>query len=331
MKRALVLGGGGAKGAFELGALQYIRDMQPAFFNFQIIAGVSVGSLNGVMLAQNKFRELENIWNEITDEKVYTGHMPKGIFQYFGLALKVLFGRRSILGVGPLTSLVKQHVDIAHVQVDFRCGFVSLITGEYIPCRHTQFGMDNDNFQKAILGSSSMPIIWPPVEQVKIGEKLYKDVVDGGVRNLSPLKDVILDDPDEIVIINSNAQNLAEDPGAGKNIFRIADRSLQDIAMNEIFRGDIEEFIKTNEIVRQCKEKGIPVYRDKEQKEQYEYFNSIIIEPAVGLGNPLDFSTQRITQIREAGWKAAEAAFAQYEPARGFATVRSYKSVGVKR
>lgn len=330
MKRALVLSGGGAKGAFELGALQYIRQRQPAFFNFQIIAGVSVGSLNGVMLAQDKFTELENLWSEISNEKVYTGKMPKGIFQYLGLAIRVLFGRRSILGVQPLTELVKQYVHVNEVKMDFRCGFVSLITGEYIPCKHTQFGSDDENFRKAIVASSSMPIIWPPVQEVKIGEQLYKELVDGGVRNLSPLKDVILDDPDEIIVINSNAQNLTEDPEAGKNIFRIADRALEGIAINEIFRGDIEEFIKTNEIVRQCKDKGITVYRDKEQKEQYRYFNSIIIEPAVGLGDPVDFSSERIAQRREAGWRAAEAAFNQYHPSRGFATVRSYKAVGTK-
>jgi NTE family protein len=266
MKRALVLSGGGAKGAFELGALQYIRQKKPAFFNFQVIAGVSVGSLNGVMLAQDKFNELEQIWNEISDEKVYSGKMPKGFLQYLILAIKVLCGRRSILGVKPLTELVHQHVNLNQVKIDFRCGFVSLITGEYVACKHTQFGTDNENFRKTILASSSMPIIWPPVDQVTIGERLFKDLVDGGVRNVSPLKDVISDDPDEIIIINCNAKNLAEDPDAGKTIVRIASRSLEDIAINEIFRGDIEEFIKTNEIVRQCREKGIPVYRDKEQK-----------------------------------------------------------------
>lgn len=328
MKRALVLSGGGAKGAFELGALQYIQQVKPAFFNFHIIAGVSVGSLNGVMLAQDKFGELENIWNTISNDKVYTGKMPKGLLQYLGLALKVLFGQRSILGIEPLVTLLKQQVDINDVKTDFRCGFVSLITGEYVPCKHTQFGKDNENFRKAIQASSSMPIIWPPVDEVNIGDQLFKELVDGGVRNVTPLKDVILDDPDEIIIINSNAQNLAEDPDAGKNIFRIADRSLEDIAINEIFHGDIEEFIKTNEIVRQCEEKGITVYRDNEQREKYQYFNSIIIEPAVGLGDPLDFSPERIVQLREAGWKAAEAAFIKYEPAGRFATVRSYKSVG---
>ena len=330
MKRALVLSGGGAKGAFELGALQYIQQKQPAFFNFQIIAGVSVGSLNGVMLAQNKFAELEDIWSELSDDKVYSGKMPKTFWQFLVLAIRVLSGRRSVLGVEPLTALVNQHVDVNQVKIDFRCGFVSLITGEYVACRHTQFGTDNENFRKTIVASSSMPIVWPPVGQVKIGERLFRELVDGGVRNLSPLKDVILDDPDEIIIINCNAKNLAEDPAAGSSIVRIASRSLEDIAINEIFRGDIEEFIKTNEIVRQCKENGVTVYRDKEKKEHYEYFNAIVIEPEVGLGDPLDFSNERINQIREAGWSAAKAAFEHYEPARPFATVRSYKGVVAK-
>ena len=51
MKRALVLSGGGAKGAFQMGAIEYIQQEQPSYFDFEIVAGISVGSLNGVMLS----------------------------------------------------------------------------------------------------------------------------------------------------------------------------------------------------------------------------------------------------------------------------------------
>ena len=327
MKRALVLSGGGAKGAFQVGALEYIRENKPTFFDFSIIAGVSVGSLNAVMLAQNKFAELQKLWTEISNGKVYTGTMPQGFFEYLWLVIKILFGARSILGIGPLMQQIENDVDLADIKVDYRCGFVSLVTGEYIPCKHTDFGNDNENFRKAILASSSMPIIWEPVKDVKVHAEVYQQLVDGGVRNVSPLKDVILDNPDEIIIINCSTKNLQEDSQAGKNIFRIAERSLVDISINEIFKGDIEEFVKTNKIVKQCGEKGVTIFRDNDRREPYKYFNAIIIEPETDLGNNLDFSQAIIDERRKQGWKAAEAAFKKYESTPGPVTARSYKPV----
>ncbi len=65
-KVALVLSGGGAKGAFQFGAIKYIEEeikkKYPEFQN-KIIAGVSVGALNAVMMSMDKFNELEDIWN----------------------------------------------------------------------------------------------------------------------------------------------------------------------------------------------------------------------------------------------------------------------------
>jgi NTE family protein len=327
MKRALVLSGGGAKGAFQLGALEYIRENKPSFFDFSIIAGVSVGSLNAVMLAQNKFTELQNLWTEISDNKVYTSTLPKGLFEYLWLVIRILFGARSILGIGPLTRQIEKDVNLADVKTDYRCGFVSLVTGEYVPCKHTDFGNDNENFRKAILASSSMPVIWEPVNDIKVKAEMYQQLVDGGVRNVSPLKDVIVDNPDEIIIINCSTKNLQQEPEAGKNIFRIAERSLVDVAINEIFRGDIEEFVKTNEIVKQCAEKGVTIFRDNDRTESYKYFNAIIIEPETDLGNNLDFSRAKVDERRKLGWKAAEAAFNKYQSTPGPATVRSYKPV----
>ncbi|HEY4758315.1 MAG TPA: patatin-like phospholipase family protein, partial [Chthoniobacterales bacterium] len=50
MKRALVLSGGGLKGAFQAGAIYHLIVHRSC--DFSEIAGVSVGSLNAVILAQ---------------------------------------------------------------------------------------------------------------------------------------------------------------------------------------------------------------------------------------------------------------------------------------
>ncbi len=69
-KVALVLSGGGAKGAFQFGALKYIEEVvKRAFpaFDYSIIAGVSVGALNGGMMAMGKYEGLQQIWNTVSN------------------------------------------------------------------------------------------------------------------------------------------------------------------------------------------------------------------------------------------------------------------------
>ncbi|MEZ4921887.1 MAG: patatin-like phospholipase family protein [Crocinitomicaceae bacterium] len=67
-KYALVLSGGGFLGAFQVGALNYINDNWksitglPGKMKFDLVAGVSVGSINGAMIAMNKLGQLNELW-----------------------------------------------------------------------------------------------------------------------------------------------------------------------------------------------------------------------------------------------------------------------------
>ena len=53
---ALVLSGGGAKGAFQFAAEKYAREVKG--YQWDIIAGVSVGALNGSLIAMKKYARL---------------------------------------------------------------------------------------------------------------------------------------------------------------------------------------------------------------------------------------------------------------------------------
>ncbi|WP_019504157.1 patatin-like phospholipase family protein [Pleurocapsa sp. PCC 7319] len=72
----LVLAGGGAKGAYQAGALRYLAEigLQP-----QIIAGTSIGALNGATLAANTpfnyaVQRLDRIWTKLGQTKVISPH-----------------------------------------------------------------------------------------------------------------------------------------------------------------------------------------------------------------------------------------------------------------
>ncbi|NNF02516.1 MAG: hypothetical protein HKN22_07505 [Bacteroidia bacterium] len=312
MKRALVLSGGGAKGAFQFGALQFIFEKvipEGQKCPFAIIAGVSVGALNGVMLAMNKYPMMKEIWENIDNSKVYTGKMKT-----FPAILKIAFGNRSVLSNSPLANLISKHVNLSDIdqKCDFRFGCVSLVDGEYRAFRPDDFN-NNKDLQAAILASTVMPIVWEPVETITdIQGNIHRDVVDGGIRNISPLGDVIDNDPDEVIIINCNASKIHRDEDSGKNIFGIAKRSLAEIAINEIFVSDLKEFLKVNYLVRQADAQGVKLKKESDQSKNYKAFKTVVIEPDTPLGDALDFSPNTTRSRINLGYKRAEEAFKDF-------------------
>lgn len=62
MKRALVLAGGGAKGAYQAGCIKALQEIN---YDFEIVTGTSIGALNGLLVVQKDYDALYNLWNNI--------------------------------------------------------------------------------------------------------------------------------------------------------------------------------------------------------------------------------------------------------------------------
>ena len=63
----LVLEGGGAKGAYQIGAWKALKE---AGVKIKGIAGTSVGALNGALICMDDFENAKNIWESIAYSKV---------------------------------------------------------------------------------------------------------------------------------------------------------------------------------------------------------------------------------------------------------------------
>lgn len=373
-KFALVLSGGGFKGAFQVGALKYLKEnwdkINPdnGTMKFDIVTGVSVGSLNGFLIATNKFADLETLWNDVAQNgvnEIYNSDIidtkpdqgnsdPKlkmklsweAIKNRFPNALKnvawrLLFNRNALMtgleedfsnfkSIADNSPLAKKLSTIAKKSdikdCIYKCGYVSLNDGSYNSCKHSDFTTDVD-FANGILASTTMPIIWKPVEKINTIRGQSKYAVDGGIRNVSPLGDAISEivkDPSGeeylIIIINCSSGKIEPDDYEHKNIAQIALRSLDDIAITEIFNNDLAEFIDKNFILKQIND----VLPDKKIYD-YDYanrragkvlkrFNAIIIQPADEkiLGDSLVANDVLIERRLDHGQQKAEEAILQF-------------------
>lgn len=285
-KTALVLSGGGAKGAFQAAAEKYAREVKG--YQWDVIAGVSVGALNATMLAMHKYQRLFEIWNTISDDKVYTGG-----FNLISV-IKLLFGAKSFYGNEPLRKLLIQEFEPDKIDIDLRVGSVSLISGNY-----QEFRRGDPNMMEAVLASTVMPVIWTPED---ISQR-FRSMVDGGVRRITPIGDVLDVELDEIIIINCNAEAssaLAQPPD---NVVQIGLRTL-DILLNELFVSDMNEFVKINALVKEAERHGVTLHKPGTDK-PLRYFECKIIEPDEALGDTLDFSQTAIQHSWKVGTRRA--------------------------
>jgi NTE family protein len=384
-KFALVLSGGAFRGAFQLGALRYLKDnwtkidpdSENGAMKFDIVTGVSVGALNGVMIASNKFDELNELWEKVRNEgpkAIYTSDFIDTSSQSDTLQFKIdsqkLLARflpgtskkfsfwtilkilvlinfrkkfikqateefkenfktfRSLADNQPLQAKLKDYVNIDSVKdCIFKCGFVSLNNGRYYSFQPNEFNSDED-FRKAVLASTAIPIVWEPVKEIQLKKdaEILKNTVDGGVRNVGPIAEVIkeIGEGEEfvIVIINCRSVELEEWGNRSTDIASIALRSLNEIAITEIFNSDYETFLKINDILDQLHNSGPPCdkpildydyYTGQRGNRKLRKFKSIIIQPDRNqLGDELVVTPEIIDRRVEIGRQKAEEAVKVY-------------------
>jgi NTE family protein len=285
-RTALILSGGGAKGAFQAAAERYAREVKG--YRWDIIAGVSVGALNGLMLAMGKHRRLLEIWNSVTPGQVYTGG-----FNLWS-TIKLLFGAKSFYGNEPLYRMILRELEPEKIRGELRIGAVSLVTGQYV-----QFTGKEPHLAEAVLASTVIPVVWTPVDVSPV----LQAMVDGGVRNISPIGDVLAFDPDELVIIGCEP----EDPGPLEepppNILKIGVRTL-DLMINELFMSDLREFLRINALVREAAAQNLILHNPTGGQPLREYDYKLIL-PDRPLDDTLDFSQAAIQRSLAAGEEKA--------------------------
>lgn len=66
-KTALVLGGGGSRGAYEIGVWQALNELG---IEINIVTGTSIGAVNGALVAQNDFETAKKNWKELEEGSI---------------------------------------------------------------------------------------------------------------------------------------------------------------------------------------------------------------------------------------------------------------------
>jgi NTE family protein len=291
MKNYLILSGGGFKASFQLGAVEVL---QKNGIVFDKVFGVSAGAINGAMIAQGKISKLKDFYFQLAKEgqnfvfndslgRFKEGKIKINLLKTILFFINRLFNNNSIKKTNslftsePLYNTLIGVVDKKDFISDFYCGFISYTDGEY-KLVHDKIFNTNDELVKAIVASSSIPVVLNPVESV-----FYKDVknhycIDGGIRKSSPIGDAIdiynnSEDKDvHFYIVNCHTGYIKHDITT-PSIVSTSIKTIE-IMMSELFKKDLKMFLILNEFPESSK---------------YKKFNYTLIQPDNNsLGDHLD-------------------------------------------
>jgi len=213
---ALVLAGGGARAAYEVGVLSAIAERAPAL-EFPIVTGVSAGAINAVYLAAHAeslpgaVAALRDHWSHLVVDRVYRiepWRMVRALLR--GVAGTLLGTRggaavvRGLLDMSPLRESLAARLDCTGIDANIAAGrlrAVALSTTSYASGETVTFvhgTPDTPMWRRAmrsavrarltldhVLASAALPILFPAV---RLGESFYGD---GSVRQTAPLAPAI--------------------------------------------------------------------------------------------------------------------------------------------
>lgn len=281
-KIGLILTGGGARAAYQVGVLKAIAEFVPrrAQSPFQVICGTSAGALNAVTLAVNarQFRKgvkyLLGIWSNSRVSDIYRAD-PLGVLKnsgrwVAGLVLSVLginrMHRVSLLDNSPLAIFLEETLPCEKIQESIDAGVLhalSITASGYGSGHSVTFYQGVDGLQpwrrarrmgmeakigiEHLLASSAIPFIFPAVH-------IHREYFgDGSVRQIAPISSALHLGADKVLLMGAwHADDDEERRGkmdTYPTLAQIAGHALDSIFLDGL-EVDLERLQRINDTVR---------------------------------------------------------------------------------
>lgn len=278
LRIALVLPGGGARAAYQIGVLRAIAELLPQATNpFPIIVGTSAGAVTATVLATEAYRwqrgvaALESVWANFHVDQVFRADVRSMLRSGARWGLSLISGGyllqppRALFDNTPLRELLERNINWGHLRRSVRVGALralALCATSYSSAASVTF-FDGDSSLTAwrrkqregrrealtlehLMASTSVPFLFPPV---MLDGEYYGD---GAQRQLWPLSPAIHLGADRLLIIGvraetdagpaANAKPAAPTPG------QLFGYMLDTLFMDQIY-ANVEHVARLNKLI----------------------------------------------------------------------------------
>ena len=198
---ALVLGGGGAHGAYQIGVWQALKEHN---IRFEIITGTSVGALNGALILQGDMEKAVGLWKKLSTRQVLAlpemaavEDLRERFYQERRQMTKTALVEGGVSSA-PLEKLVKENLDLSLLKYNskIRLYTVSTKLPELAEVVTAIQQTETEEIPDWILASASF---YPAMAYRKIGKNKY---ADGGFRNKIPIDIAINEGATEAFVVD---------------------------------------------------------------------------------------------------------------------------------
>ena len=261
-KTALVVSGGGAKGAYAVGVIKHL--VQELNVKFDLVAGTSTGGLIAPFVIADKVDLLEELYSNVSTDDVLGKR--EGIFN--------VLRSTALFRTTPLAQLIKKHLTEEMFNqimngipdlVGDRVKREMFITTVNLQNERTVYFHNSDNpsfprdreseliqfdnletMQRAVLATASIPFYMPPVTIPRGSNQQYSD---GGVRDVAPLSIAIENGATEIYSIVLTPVQRSVREKKVNNLVGVLERTV-DLFSSEVLLNDINEGKKISSATR---------------------------------------------------------------------------------
>jgi NTE family protein len=282
IRKALVLPGAGARGAYQIGVLKAIagllpeRDPNP----FSVICGTSAGAINAAVLAgraanfERAVADMEHVWANFAASQVYRADdwtMLKTSLHWLSAVTLGGLGVRnpsSLLDNAPLRDLLAQNVRFDGIRRSIEQGHldaVAVTASAYATARSVTFfegrpelaswtrvrriGRPTRLTVDHLMASAAVPFVFPPMQ---IGGEFYGD---GSMRHRAPLSPAIHLGADRMLVVGVRDERPDAEPPVGAKpepptFAHLGGYMLDTLFMDGLYT-DLERLSRTNRILEQ--------------------------------------------------------------------------------
>jgi NTE family protein len=282
IRKALVLPGAGARGAYQIGVLKAIAGLLPEREPnpFSVICGTSAGAINAAVLAgragnfERAVADMERVWANFAASQVYRADdwtMLKTSLHWLSAVTLGGLGVRnpaSLLDNAPLRELLKQNVRFDGIRRSIEQGHVDAVAvtaSAYATARSVTFfegrpeltswtrvrriGRATRLTVDHLMASSAVPFVFPPVQ---IGGEFYGD---GSMRHRAPLSPAIHLGADRMLVVGVRDERPDAEPPVGAKpepptFAHLGGYMLDTLFMDGLYT-DLERLSRTNRILEQ--------------------------------------------------------------------------------
>jgi NTE family protein len=288
-KKALILPGAGARGAYQVGVLKAVAEFLPhrARNPFNVISGASAGAINAAVLASRAINfevavaEMLNVWSNFSVGQVYRADaltLLRSSLHWFATVVTggaVVPRPKALLDNEPLRALLTRRINFPRIAMALERGHLDALVvtaSAYTSARSVSFYQASDAIPAwrrvrrigrqdtisldHLMASAAVPFLFAPV---RVGSEFYGD---GSMRHQAPLSSAIHLGADRLLVIGVRDEHPDPEPALDAalkppNLVQIAGYMLDTLFMDGIYSA-IERVSRINSILETTRRKTIP-------------------------------------------------------------------------